>query len=106
MEKQASNSRSWFTTVRTIAAWIVIPAFISMFVAQNVITAMNPRGSGPWPAALPRPASFDMWLQIRNTSFLIALVAGVLSLPRWQSLVVLCLTLLFFIYIYFLFVTY
>jgi len=67
---------------------------------------MNPQGSGPWPELLPRPRSFDVLLWVRNVSLAVALVAGLISLPRSQSVIGLTLTIGYFLLTYWLFVTY
>src|SRR5713226_8745786 len=92
--------------VRTIAAWATIPCFLCFVVSQQTIEHMNPVGNGPWPSGLPRPKSFEVMLQIRNCSLLLALIAGFISLPRWQSVVGLGLTITYLAYTYIVFVHY
>lgn len=99
-----SNLKAWLSNVRTIAAWGTILAFLSLFVAENVIVELNPQGYGPWPYLLPRLRSYEWALTCRNVSLVVALMAGVISLPRWQSLAGLSLTLLYTALIYHLFV--
>jgi hypothetical protein len=84
---------------------MVIPAFISLVLAESRLVAMNPQGYGPWPSLLPRPPSFDRIMLWRNISFIIALATGIISLPRWQSLVGLCLTIFYSFFIYWSFAT-
>jgi hypothetical protein len=97
---------SWLGRARQIAAWVVIPAFLVMFISEGWISAINPQGMGPWPDGLPRPRSFEIWLWMRNVSFLVALITGVFSLPRWQAFVGLILTLAWATYIYLAFSNY
>ena len=92
--------------VRTIAAWAAIPCFVCVVVSEQTIAHMNPVGNGPWPSAFPRPKLFDVMLQIRNFSILLALMAGFISLPRWQSFVGLGLTITYLAYTYIVFVHY
>src|ERR1700738_298308 len=97
------NVKSFIKRARNVAAWITIAAFITMFIAQSRLDSMNPQGNGPWPEVLPRPKSFNIWLSIRNASLFVALVTGIASLPRWQSLLGLALTILYFLWTYWLF---
>ena len=96
----------WYMQSRKIAAWIVIPAFLVMFICEARIVEMNPQGFGPWPDSLPRPRAFEIWLWTRNLSFLVALITGVFSLPRWQAVIGLTLTLALAIYSYWALATY
>src|SRR5579883_276576 len=97
--------RSSLIKLRKAAAWITLPAFLFMFIAEGAMSHMNPTGFGPYPIS-PRPLSFEFWLFIRNLFFLIALVTGLISIPRWQSLLGLTLTLLFAVWIYNQFISY
>jgi hypothetical protein len=97
---------SWCTQSRKIAAWFVIPTFLVMFISEERMVEMNPQGIGPWPDLLPRPRAFEIWLWIRNLSFLVALITGVFSLPRWQAVIGLTLTLTLAMYTYWAFSTY
>jgi len=83
----------WYKQFRKIAAWIVIPAFLLMFISDTWLVRMNPVGRGPWPDPLPRPRAFEILLWIRNLSFLLALTTGIFSLPKWQAMIGLTLTL-------------
>lgn len=100
------RGKSWLTLARNVAAWFVLPAFFLMFFAQQTIDGMNPQGVGPWPELLPIPTSWQTWLWIRNYSFLTALLTGLFSLPRWQAVLGLILTLTYAFYTYWLFATY
>ena len=97
---------SWLTHARKVAAWFVLADFLLMFIAQQKINGMNPQGVGPWPELLLRPSSWENWLRIRNYSFLIALLIGLFSLPHWQAVLELILTLTYAFYTYWLFAAY
>lgn len=96
---------NWLARVRAIAGWLTISAFACVLVADNAMINMNPQGTGPWPNTLPMPKSFAWWLLIRNASLLVALGAGLISLPRWQSILGLTLTVIWFAIRYYLFAT-
>jgi hypothetical protein len=98
--------KAWIKQGREVAGWLTIAAFFGMLLAQSKLDAMNPQGSGPWPELLPRPRSFGIWLSIRNATLLLALLMGVVSFPKWQSLAGLALTIIFFLWSYWLFATY
>ena len=98
--------RTKVAKTRTIVAWVVIPAFLSMFVAEQLLESLNPHRNGPWPQSLPRPSLFSFLLWWRNISLLIAIGSGVISLPRWQALVGLSLTVAYTLYVYWIFVQY
>jgi len=76
---------NWHAHPRKVATWIVIPAFLVMFFSQAWIVEMNPVGYGPWPDLLLRPRALEILLLTRNISFLVALITGIFSLPRWQA---------------------
>jgi hypothetical protein len=97
---------SWYRKSRSIVAWIVIPAFLVMLISDAWIARMNPVGRGPWPDLLPRPRAFEILLWTRNISFLVALITGVFSLPLWQAVIGLTLTLATAIYSYWMFSIY
>jgi len=89
--------RRWFKQTRTIAAWFVLPAFVSMFIAHQQILA--PRYCCmPWPIdAVNRPPAWIFYW--RNYSLLLVVIALIISLPRWQSLVAtLGIVVFFFLY--------
>jgi hypothetical protein len=68
---------------------------------------MNPAGNhAPWPSLLPMPRSFETAVWWRNLSLLLAVALGLVSLPRWQSILGLVLTLIYAAYSYFLFAMY
>lgn len=85
---------------------VVIPVFAIALIADVSIAEINPFGRGPWPEGLPRPATLEILLMIRNISFLVALITGLVCLPRWQAIVGLLLTVGYFAYSYVLFAMY
>lgn len=84
--------KKWLTRVRTISAWIVIPAFLSMFIAHQCLIRMY---RVPYPAWIEQPAGMKLILMWRNYSMLAVLAASLISLPRWQSIVGLIGTAIF-----------
>lgn len=101
MEQAGSSFKAGLSKTRTVAAWTALLAFVSMFVAENLLTTKY--SGGPWPEGMPRPSLLEWLLIWRNVSFIVALVTGLISLPRWQSLVGLSLTL---VYTYFVITSY
>jgi hypothetical protein len=71
-----------------MSAWIVLPAFVSFYIAQRVMLNQYP------PVYMaPRPPE---WLLLwRNFSLCIALLSGLIGLPRWQAILGLLATVLF-----------
>jgi hypothetical protein len=61
---------------RTLAAWVALGATISL-VAYEAVEYFGQRNAVPWWAKA-------LWLA---ASLIVALFAGVMSFPRWQSLV-------------------
>jgi hypothetical protein len=93
-QQEVSTVRLWASRVRSVAAWLVLPAFVSMFVANKQLNTKYP---GPFPAYLPRPGELEWLLWWRNWSLIALVVCALVSLPRWQSLVGLGALLLFFL---------
>jgi hypothetical protein len=85
IDKSKSKHRIWFTRIRTVAAWLVIPAFLSMYIANEQLNNTYP--GGPWPSWVERPKGLELMLMWRNYSLIIMLVASLISIPRWQSIV-------------------
>lgn len=79
------------SVMRRLAAWIVLPAFISLVAAHEVIITNYPGAVGY--SSAPRPPEWLMWW--RNGSLVLVLLFSLVSIPRWQSLVGLGGTLLF-----------
>lgn len=87
--------------MRRIAAWLVIPALISLYLANQNLIKSYPSGA-IWmvrDSGMPRPSLFVWLLWWRNTSFLLALAASLISLPRWQSVLGI-VGLILFMYLY------
>jgi hypothetical protein len=96
MEIRKSKFWLWFSKVRTVAAWIVIPAFLSMVIAHEHLNSTYPM---PFPWGVERPRGLEMTLMWRNYSLLLAVAVILISVPRWQSLVGLVgMVLFFFLY--------
>src|ERR1051325_9463998 len=99
-EQQTVNWKGAVDTIRTIRsilAWMVFPAFLLFVFAQQRMDMMNPAGSNtPWPFNIPRPAEFDTWVWTRNYCLYVAIIMGVLALPRLRAILGLLLTLTFF----------
>jgi hypothetical protein len=95
METQKSTSWFWFQKVRTIAAWLVIPAFFIMFIANQHLISSYPLPSVP----LLKTRGEEVTLMLRNYSLLAVVGLSVFSLPRWQSIAGIVGTLIFlFVY--------
>jgi hypothetical protein len=92
--------------IRDVTAMVVIPAFAIALIADVYISEMNPFGRGPWPETLSRPTSLEILLMVRNISFLVALITGLFSLPRWQAILGLFLTIGYFAFSYVMFAMY
>ena len=85
MKTQTSNFRHWITRIRTVAAWLVLPAFLSMYIANEQLNSTYP--GGPWPSGLERPRVLELMLMWRNYSLLVVLGASLISIPHWQSII-------------------
>jgi hypothetical protein len=79
------KSKFWLQLrkARSVAAWIVIPAFLSMFMAHQHLISTYPV---PFPRGLERPRGLELTLMWRNYSLLLVVAASLISFPRWQSL--------------------
>lgn len=79
------DSKVWraIARVRTVTAWLVIAAFVSMMIAENQIRGY-PR---PWPGHIPMPTELAWFIWWRNVSFVAVLGLIIVSIPRWQALV-------------------
>jgi hypothetical protein len=79
-----TRSKVWraISQVRTVTAWLVIAAFVSMMIAETQIRGY-PR---PWPGNVPMPSELAWFIWWRNVSFLALLALILVSIPRWQSL--------------------
>jgi hypothetical protein len=98
--------KTWISRLGDASAWISIAAFFTIFIAENFMESTNPRGNGPWPEGLPRPASFDFALSLRNFGLAAAPLTGLIALPRRKAIVSLILTTLYSAYVYWGFVHY
>jgi hypothetical protein len=93
MEIQGANKSSMISKGRAIAAFVVIPALISMFVAHQQLL-LPKYCCMPWSEGHPNrpPEWIFLW---RNCSLLLIVIASIASLPKWQSWVGLAGTALF-----------
>jgi hypothetical protein len=82
MEKRESKFLFWLQRIRTIAAWLVIPAFISMFVAHQHLINTYPMPSIP----MPKSRGEELSIVWRNYSLMSVIGLSLFSLPRWQSI--------------------
>ena len=89
------------------AGWLALVCAVSSILGEQITGSLNPAGiHSPWPSVVPRPLSFDVAVWWRNLSFLLSLILGFYSLPRWQSIIALALALVYGGYSYFLFASY
>jgi hypothetical protein len=96
MGKQETSVWLWVSKMRMIAAWITLPAFVGMFLANELLTSKYP--GGILPAGISRPSSFVWLLCWRNWSLYLTALCGLISLPRWQSLLGLAGVIVFLYY--------
>ncbi len=101
MQQSPTAVRIWFSRIRSVAPWTTLVAFVSLFAAENILTTKY--GARSWPDPASRPGFLEWLLFWRNGSLVLALLAGLISLPRWQSWVGLALTIA---YTYFLVTSY
>ena len=107
IQKQPQCWKKKIYVTRSILGWMAFPAFIALIFAQSKVDSINPAGANaPWPDVLPRAPEFDTWLSVRNWSLLIAIILGVVSLPRLQAILGLFLTFAYFLWTYWLFASY
>lgn len=92
-QPMSSKAWPWIARVRTVFGWLAIAALVSVVVANYQLKSQFP--GGPWPSNIPRPASFEWLLWWRNWSIIAGAILGLLSLPRWQSVVALAGLLMF-----------
>jgi hypothetical protein len=103
---EPKDSRALWRQVRTITAWGALLALVSLFAADTTANAFNPAGwymPIPQNLNLPTNATFEMAVAWRTGSFIAVIVLIIVSLPRWQSLVALALTIGYVGYIFLMF---
>jgi hypothetical protein len=71
-----------FSTLRKFAAWAVIPAFISLVIAHEIIITKYPSAIGY--SSAPRLPQWLLWW--RNGGLLTVVLFSLISIPKWQSL--------------------
>ena len=93
---EMSGSKIWrvVSQIRTVAAWLVLVAFISLLGAEETIRGY-PR---PWPAHIPMPPELEWFIYWRNLSLLAIAFVILVSIPRWQSLVGIAGLVIFFFF--------
>ena len=94
MEKRGSKISHVVSQIRTVAAWLVILAFISLLVTEEMIRGY-PR---PWPAHIPMPSELEWFIYFRNLSLLAIAFFILGSIPRWQSLAGIAGLIIFFFF--------
>jgi hypothetical protein len=94
METRGAKIWRVVSKIRTVTAWLIIPAFISMLVAEDRIRGY-PR---PWPAHIPMPPALQSFIYWRNLSLLALVFLILVSIPRWQSLVAIAGLIIFFFF--------
>lgn|GEM_PF-2587138 len=88
-------SNRWVSSGRYIIAWISLAAAASLLVVTLVIDSRY-----PYPYYVPSPPAAPRWMfSWRNWSLVLGVIASVLSLPKWQSLVALTILILLFVFI-------
>jgi hypothetical protein len=85
MELMSSETLRWVSRGRTVLAWLTLAGLLSVVIASYQLRAKFP--GGPWPSHVPRPAALDLLVWWRNWSIIATVVLGLLSIPKWQSLV-------------------
>lgn len=94
METRGAKIWRVVSRIRTVTAWLVILAFISLLVAEEMIRGY-PR---PWPGHIPMPPALEWYIYWRNLSLLALAVLILVSIPRWQSLVAIAGLIIFFFF--------
>jgi hypothetical protein len=100
-EVEKLTKTSW-QRVRDITTASVLPLFAVMLLSALVSNWLspNPISFGRYPDLIPRTLQFEVALWCRNISFLAALITEVASLPKWQAVLGLILTLSFAFYLF------
>ena len=85
--------RIWISRVRTVAAWLIPVAYLSLIIANKYLMDNYPRMGYFGPHA---PESVLMW---RNGSLIAVAVCIIVAIPRWQSLAgIIALIIFFFLF--------
>jgi hypothetical protein len=103
---ERKDSRALWRQVRTITAWAALLALVSLFAADITANAFNPAGwymPIPQNLNLPTNTTFEMAVVWRQGSLIAVIVLIIVSLPRWQSLVALALTIGYIAFIFLMF---
>ena len=92
--KRQSSFGNWFSITRRVAAWIALGAAGTLFIVTMVIFFEY-----PYAYYVPSPPAAPRWMfSWRNWSQIVAVIASLISLPKWQSLVALPATVLLFFF--------
>lgn len=94
---KSSKPKLLWRRIRIVAAWIVLPSILSMWIADRSLTTKF--GAGPWPSWVARPKELELILMWRNYSLLLVLAMSFISMPRWQSIVGIVAALVFVFYL-------
>ena len=86
--------KRWVSIIRLGAAWVALGAAGSLFLVTMVIFYKY-----PYAYYVPSPPAAPRWMfSWRNGSLLLGLIASLISLPKWQSLVALPAVILLFFF--------
>jgi hypothetical protein len=94
METKRSNIWGVVSKIRTVTAWLVIAAFISLLTTEEMIRGY-PR---PWPGDVPMPPALAWFIYLRNLNLLVLACLILVSIPRWQSLIGIAGLIIFFVF--------
>jgi hypothetical protein len=103
---EPKDGRALWGQVRSITSWGALLAFVSLFAADITANASNPAGwymPIPQNLNLPTNTTLEMAVVWRQGSLIAVIVLIIVSLPRWQSLVALALTIGYIAYIFIMF---
>jgi hypothetical protein len=103
---ERKDNRAMWRQVRTITAWGALLALVSLFAADITANSLHPAGwymPLPQNLNLPTTPTFEMAVAWRKFSLLAVVALSVVSLPRWQSLVALALTIAYIAYLFVMF---
>ena len=103
---EARNVSVLWSKGRTITAWGALAAFASLLAADITANSANPSGwymPVPQNLNLPTNRMFEIAVGWRKFSLLAVVLLIVLSLPRWQSLLAMALTVIYIAYTFVMF---
>jgi hypothetical protein len=103
---EARDVRVLWRKARTITAWGALVAFASLLAADVAANSANPNG---WYMPVPENLNlstnrmFEFAVAWRKLSLLALVLLIVVSLPRWQSLLAMALTVVYIAYTFVMF---